>query len=621
MTSRTRRSLFLAAATLSGMVVALPGSAQSLFHFATASLAEIGDRTLTTNFCDPVTPAVLDLSLSVPPAGSGNACTNDTQCTGYGEACTFPLGATTGTCSASGLLSRDDIHYVAGGLLDVDVTVPACANVTDVLMDGASLSGGGGFDSTTPASWWMLSSVATTVNGQAAYRQRVRVQFPNFGDGMSSSLRVQVTSFVGGATIQSAPFLLSRVAAVNAAIRSTVAETRIRNEFVTSLYRKFGDYDQVFEDGERIAYGLNWSQLSAVVLPSGVHYRGSDIRIGTGQIAFSTQFKGDEPGCDPNVYADGWFTLAPAGDGVQLQWIVGPRVEVDASGVCAVLSLGIWDLVTDGFADEEALSKPFATTISAGFGADENGHIKVCDLCRVVDVAIGGGKIEIWTIPPTGRVRLNVSPMRGTDPTADPSQGLLLPAGMYAPIVGGGSYESCQAADGSSPATCPTRFAVDAEGLFNWWGSDVPVPSPIYCNEYGVCAVLGGRQSAWARLQGLTRQVTMLPEKSFPAGALLARRTPTNVLMPTTRARVSNGCVLPPDTLAPYKVSFGVNDITTFPGGAVPVQGKLDATVLLADSVAQSATLFDSSTTCKAAAAPATNSRFGGGIGLLSTLR
>jgi hypothetical protein len=331
-----------------------------------------------------------------------------------------------------------------------------------------------------------------------------------------------------------------------------------------------------------------------------LYYRGSDIRIQQGQIAFATQFMGDAPGCDDTVYVDGWFTLVPSGDGLDLQWIVGPRPDVETGTFCRLITLGIWQLVTEGLTDDASITGPFAESLSAGFDADENGHIKVCDLCRVADVLIGNGVIDIYTIPPVDRVRLNVSTTRFTDVTADPSQGLILPAGFFAPIAAGGSYDSCQAANGSSTASCGTKFALDMEGLFNWWGTDVPVPNPWYTAPNGATTIIWTRKHAWERLLGLTRDVTKLPEKSFPAGALLARRTSSNPVFPTTRAHVSNGCVMAPDANAPYRVSLGVNDVPAV-GTQPPTSGKLDATVLMATDAAQSATLFGGSHVCTAA--------------------
>ncbi len=596
---RTIRRFAILASVLCSMTppaFAQPFFPSAFFHSA-ANTSLVSSGVYTSSLCGFVTPVILEQSVSVPAAGSGNVCTNDTQCTGAGEACTFALNATTGTCSASGHLRRGDIHYVAGGSVDVEITTPSCVNVTDVSMDGRSLTGSGFDVAATPATWSRLSSVSTTVAGQAANRQRIRIQFPNFGDGQSSSIRIRVASYIGGAFLDGVPFTLSRVAAVNAAIRSTVAETRMRNAFVTSLYRRFGDYDQTFTaNGER-AYDLDWSRLSAVMAPNGLRYRGSDLRIGTGSIVFSTHFKADQPGCDPDVYADGQFRIVPDGDAVRLEWMMGPRVEVEAGGACNLLSLGIWALITDGIADEAELARPFARTLSNGFDADENGRIPICALCRVVDVKVGSGKIEIWTLPPIERVRLSVSTQSRTDATADPRRGLLLPAGQWAPIVGGGSYESCQTVNGRVPVACGTTFTLDMDGLFNWWGSDVPVPNPIACNGYGVCAMLDGRQAAWARLQGVTRDTARLPDARFPAGALLARRTGSR-FESTLRARVSNGCVIPPDSTA-YRISLGVNDIATPPSGDPPTRGKLDATVLLAQDAVASARLFGTRKRCE----------------------
>ena len=552
----------------------------------------------TTNLCGTVQPAVLAMSVSVPPAGAGNACTNDRQCTGEGEACVVASGAASGICSASGHLARGDIHYVAGQFVDVDVTVPECTGTSDVIYGGLSAYGGGFDWSSAPHSYQIVSSVPTTVNGQSAIVQRVHVRFPAFGDGQSASLQIKVSSTYGGLTALGPPITVASVAAVNAQMHTTAAETRMRNQFVTKLYQKFGDYDQFFTpDGDRV-HGLNWSQLSAVNINGSLAFRGSDIRIGNGVVNFSTQFKADAAGCDPDVYVDGSFTLAPSGDGVNIQWLFGPRANVSASGACGILSLGIWDIILDIFADEDEISDIFAHEILSGFDADENNHIKICDFCKVSDVKIGSGTIEIWTSPPTDRVRVLASAHDTADYTADPGRGLPLPAGMYAPLIPGGSIETCQANDGKGPATCTPKFVGDAGGLFNWWGNDVPVPDVIACNEYGVCAVMGGRQSAWARLLGVTRQLVTLPEKAFPSGSLIARRTGFIAADQPTRAQVTNGCVMPPNANATYRVAFDVNDVPTPATGAPPSRGKLDVTVLLPQTREQSMTLFGSRPVC-----------------------
>jgi hypothetical protein len=196
------------------------------------------------------------------------------------------------------------------------------------------------------------------------------------------------------------------------------------------------------------------------------------------------------------------------------------------------------------------------------------------------------------------------------DPTTNPSQGLLLPAGFYAPIVGGGSFDSCVAESGV-PATCD-KLVVDMDGAFNWWGTDAPVPDSIYCNQYGVCAVLGGRANARERLRGVQRHTDLLPAPTFPADTLIVRRSGGSVFSPMNRARVDNGCVLPPVAAQPFNVVFGVNDRAV----PAPTKGGLMATVLLAQSADQSKLLFGSSALCQMA--PSSGGTLGTTTGTLS---
>jgi hypothetical protein len=589
-----RRFLVLA---ITGLAVAAPGAAGAgVLTGLTVNVTPQG--VLQQKTCNAVTPVIHDLKVSVPPTGTGNSCTNDLQCTGEGEACVFSsVTASTGACMASGLLTRGDINYVAGGLVDVEVTIPECTTISEV--NGIPLLGGScGFESTCASNWSFLpSGAATTVNGQPAIRQRIRIQQTNFGDGATAQTTIKVAARTGTATT-TRTFLTSQVAAVNAAMRNTVTETGIRNAFVTRIYEKFGDYEQIlYSDGSRKAYGVDWAELEEVVIQNRRLFRHSDIRILDGEIAFSTEFRGDVPGCDPYVSIYGLFTLVPSGDGYNFQWRSGPDAGQHA-GYCSMITLGVFELILDGLSDEATMEEEFAASLTSAFDVAADGHSAICFGCKTKDIRIGDGKIDIWTVPPVDRVRVNVRTDRLTDVTSDPTRGLLIPAGMYAPIAAGGSYESCQAQDGQSPATCPVKFELDMDGLFNWWGTDVPVPNPIACNQANACAVLGGRANAWDRLLGLTRDVTKLPEKTFPAGALIARRSQVSTSFPTPRARVSNGCVMTPIATANYKIALGVNDVMQPVTGAPPAKGKLDVTVMLATDKDQSKVMFESSTVC-----------------------
>ncbi len=102
---RSHRRL-LVLATISALLVAPTGA----FAGWLSGLVGTTTGTLTIATCDAVTPVVYSTAVSVPATGSGNSCTRDPQCTGVGEYCAFPPGSTTGTCQASGLLSRSDIH-------------------------------------------------------------------------------------------------------------------------------------------------------------------------------------------------------------------------------------------------------------------------------------------------------------------------------------------------------------------------------------------------------------------------------------------------------------------------------------------------------------------------------
>jgi len=170
-------------------------------------------------------------------------------------------------------------------------------------------------------------------------------------------------------------------------------------------------------------------------------------------------------------------------------------------------------------------------------------------------------------------------------------------------VIGGGAYKSCVAADGTSVATC-TSMQLDSDGTFNWWGTDLPVPTPWPMGPNGTYGYIGARHEAWNRLipLGVTRHVELLPAPTFPVGALLARKAgSTSGIGP--HLRIQGGCMVPPDSLdvatAPTtKIALGVNDLPSV-GTQPPTFGKLDATVLIPDA-GFSQTVFQNATPCAA---------------------
>jgi len=291
-----------------------------------------------------------------------------------------------------------------------------------------------------------------------------------------------------------------------------------------------------------------------------------------------------------------------------MKWTQPPRVRIHDSLACSVLFPVIYPIVkaiaVDVTGIQDSIAQNVKVNMESGAGADSEGLIDVCATCAVKDVKVGDGKIDIYTLPGFDSVRLNVSTTRYTDVTSDPAHtGLAIPEGFYTIIAGGGTYESCIAADGTPTAICD-KLTLDSSGDFNWWGTDVPVPSPWFLGSNGTYGYNGARANAWERLTplGLTRHVDQLPTSSFAAGSLLARRSDQSGLAPTTRLDVSNGCMVAPDGTAgaPFALAFGVNDVPVV-GTEAPTSGQLDATVLLAGDADTSKLLFGGVKPCAAA--------------------
>jgi hypothetical protein len=571
------------------------------------------------------TPSIFDVQPSVPVT-DGAACTSDLDCD-TGAFCS--AGASGNACHTSGLLQRGDIYYVAGPTLDLTMLVSACGSISDVLQGGTSLGGSGGFDD-TGQQYSVLSSTATTYNGQDATRIVVRINLLNFGDGTSAGYEVRVaapvqtatanTLFVAGTTkatsfgsTASKKFTVAGVAAVNAAMRATIGETAMRTNFAVSMYNEFGDGDEVWkthDDGtmERVAWDLDWSDLGTTLLNNQVHYTGTDLRIEQGQVAFSMKFNGPGLLCDTTIDVDGAFTLAPARQNMTLQWLLPPKGRVDAGTACSLLTFGIDAIITDiivaATGVEDQIGNQVKLQMEGNVGV-QDGVIPVCPTCIVQAVQIGDGRIDIYATPGFDSVRVNVGTDRLTDRTSDPNNmGLIIPPATYALVMSGGTYRSCVTADGTPAATC-AGMMLDASGTFNWWGSDVPVPTPWPTGANGQIGYIGARADAWNRLVplGVTRHAEQLPSPTLAAGMLLARSGGGAAGTPGPRLRVKPGCMIPPDsiditTAVPTRIALGINDLPVV-GTEPPTSGKLDATVLIPDySLSQIA--FSSATACPA---------------------
>jgi len=617
----------------SGTTVVKPPPSSSTSPFVTSAATGLATKAAAIAIAGPTcatTAAIYDFHPAIP-AGDGNACASDLDC-GAGAFCS-PGAGNALACHTSGLLVRGDIFYVAGPSLDLDLTVSACATVSDILQGGVSLNGSGGFDD-TGKQYTILSSSFTTHDGQDATHLLVRVNLLNFGQGTTSPFEVRVTaplpvattsvalapSAAAGTAINlgstvSKKFTVAAVAAVNGSMRASIGETSLRTSFLVSMYREFGDTDEVIQhhdDGstEEVAHDLDWSALGTTTIANQTHYTGTDLRIEEGQVVFSMKFKGEGFICDTDVDVDGAFTLVPALHGMKLQWLMGPNPRISAGTVCTLATVGLYAIAADIFISAEGIEDQIASQVrlqmEQSAGVDKNtGLIPVCPTCTVEAVHVGGGRIDVYATPGLDTVRVAASTTRYTDTTKDPnSQGLIIPPATFVLVTSGGTYHVCSAADGTSAASCP-GLDLDALGTFNWWGSDVPVPTPWPVNQYGAQGFIGARYEAWQRLipLGVTRHPLDLPSPTLPSGALLARRGGGATNTPGPHLRVQPGCMVAPDatdatSAVATRIAFGVNDLPSV-GTEPPTSGQLDVTVVLPEA-ALSQTLFSGATPCAA---------------------
>jgi hypothetical protein len=556
---------------------------------------------VTFNWCAAVQPVVLASSFSVPAEAAGNACKTDLSCpTGF---CEVGHGATSGQCRTRGILTRDSIAYVAGDAVDVTLTIPICTAVTGVLYGTSDLSAAASFDS-APASYSIVSNVVTTFNGQPALATTVRIQSTNLGSGTSVPITIKLSSVSGGLSA-SFQFTEAQVSAVNAPMRVTISETQLKNDYVASMYRTFGDFDELWEqqpDGsrQRTGYDLSWSEIG--FNSSTGRYAGTGIRLEKGAVAFSMDFTGDTPGCDGRAHVDGRLSLVPAEepawDSVQLTWLSGPNASSNQGVLCSLVSGGmaniVHQLVFEHGGVQDSIQQQIAQQIEGSFRASE-GLIQVCPGCRVLDVKVGSGRIDIYAAPPMPRVRVKVRADDARDDTNLLSNGLLLPPGMYVGVVAGGRFDTCISANGA-PATSCERLSVASDGIFNWSGADVPVPNPWETGANGVTAYHEPRQKARSRLKGVVRTTSLLPAPDLTVDSLIGRTS--DGLRVSNKGQIKTGCMVPPSLAGrSNRLSLEVNDIPVV-GTNPPARGALEATILVPDLDSLSKLLFSSSPPC-----------------------
>lgn len=560
----------------------------------------------------PAQPVILDPVVTVAPGGSQASCQLDSHCPG-GQHCGGVTTFSAGQCRTGGLEVRENIHYVSGNTLDLALTIPRCTQITEVTGAGAPFNCTG-FDCSAPGTWYVASETPTTYAGGPARRLVLRIGYPTFGDGQSFPIRVTARSVrtLSGpfATYPvSHEFMLATVAAVNAPVQITLGETAMRNQFVSTVYHLFGDFgllsadplddDDPSNDADprhRIAYDVDWSELSYF----DGRYHGTDIRVQNGSIAFNVKFTGDAPLCDGPVWVGGRFTLVPAGDSVEIAWQQGPYVAHNISAACALLTLGLGEIVAEIYAavegiDDQVLAS-FLPRFEEGLGAGEDGKILICPLCKVQDVRITTGRIDIVMVPPIDRVRVDVSTTNYRDATDDPrGHGLALPPEFQVAVAPAGLYTSCITANGTRASVCPS-FPLDAAGTFNWLGDRIPIPSPWVSTPNGP-AYYATRHGAWNRLLGVSRnpETLSLPAAGFDVGVLLARLGTGSTS--ELRRKVTAGCAISQTGTARNFLAFGVNDVPSV-GPEAPTAGKLAASVLLADTASQSNVLFGDVSRC-----------------------
>lgn len=509
----------------------------------------------TLDSCDPVSGCRF-----LPT--TGNACSDLFQCTvadrceagycvGHGSLGGVPTIPTLSNVVVSAPMGEIKeyfgVHYVEGESIDVHGTLPACAYVTSVAIDGRTLDlvphtacdDVGTYD--CERRYYEIVRAAPLPDGTLDII--VRIHFRTLGSvGDAEDVDIISTSAVGQSSHR---LIVSRVADVvpaNSAdqrITLSMSETALNNAVVQGMYANYGDYGEYTRDGHTFKSPT---------------YSGTGLDIRPDGIRFVTRVTLDET-CNPSVLVDGVFHLVKTDAGIDIEWSSPPSLPITVDLGCNIVTLGIVDIVADfvyGDMVREAVDEEVQSQVDAMVGAN-------CDaLCRAqiqgFEYTDDELRVVIRPIVPSVVIDVPYTRLPGSFIT----RGFPVAASAPYAMLASGLATTSPCAPGSSSPVCGAPFKVDARGTFVWEapfdaGNGSQIRNP-WDNGNGPAAYFAQRASARNRLKGVYRPLQDLVSSRINGGAIVFRSNFSSIVRDA-----SSPCGYTPSASIEH-LAFGVND-------------------------------------------------------------
>lgn len=520
-------------------------------------------------------------------ATTGNACSDGAQCT---VADTCEAGRCVGHGNTSGVptvpsFSDVTVHapfgrlveyggqrYLEGSSVDIRATLPGCAYVTGVELDGRPLDtvphtdcddvGGSDCNLAYYEIVWAFPRTNGTLD------TIVRVHFGGPGSSGDLSEVVLIASSAVGSVRHSVG--LSRVLDVVPAndpqerVTLSISETRLYNSLIQSTYRRYGDAGRT-GTGENALTQPNYGSIVLDVEPTGIHFV-SRVTL--------------DRTCHPSARIEGRFVLVKTDSGIDIQWTDGPHIPITIDVLCNIVTLGLVDIFADVLYDgdiREIVDEQIEAQVTAALGAS-------CDIiCRaqIQGFEYTHDELRVNLRPTFDAVVVEVPYYRGV-PNSTIVRGFPVSSGWPYVFIGSGTARLSECRPGSTSPACGETFAVGPEGTFVWERpfdavSGSRVPDPWY-NPGGPAAYYAQRAAARDQLRGAYRNLSLLPSERIRAGSLYFRSS--NSL---TSRSLGSPCGYDPSATTEL-LAFGVNE----PGDASYGTGTRRVAVVFAPNASVS---------------------------------
>jgi hypothetical protein len=475
--------------------------------------------------------------------GPGTICTRDFLPIVTGKQVSVPNG--------SKLLSKGNIHYHTGRIVDLSLLTEPCIEIARVTLNGANLLNPSQFDPVegSPSTFYEVLSRQPAAGNKLLVNIRLHLADLRKGIALNTAVHLYNPMRTGPQDAVAHPAVFASVADVNSNAQVRISETSIKNRLLINMFSKFGDR-RLYEVGGRRLYDPDYDRL--------------ELRIDSGSVYFAFAFKARQDNwCDPSVSINGRFQISSGPDGIRANWINGPNINPDFAWHCDAVTMPLFlhNFIRDYIANEvrdsikqvidQELTQVWDTVSCGTLGCDVFiQSLQMIQGAIVVNVLLPIDNVTI-EVPYTNEGILN--------PTHTQVQ-VELPLNETLVAVASSASAICVDESRSIREGC-AAFAIDSTGTY--LNSNVPE-----LNGPGMPAMQGDRLKVFNLVKKASRRMTM-PRTDLRAGVPIVRDLGAGAPHASVRS-MAQPCGLWPARTYPSNVarlSFGVNDSRRANGG------------------------------------------------------